>query len=142
MITRRTRAAVPSFGAAGPQTTPARNGQEALDLLRDHDFDVLLLDIIMPTLNGYETLRRIKADERLRHLPVIMISALDEMESVIRCIELGADDYLPKPFDPVLLQARIGQAWRKATARPGNGTVRPTAKQLPAIKDWKPCATT
>ena len=101
----------------GHRITAARDGQEALELLRGQDFDVLLLDILMPVLNGYETLRRIKADDRLRHIPVIMISALDEMESVIRCIEMGADDYLPKPFDPVLLQARIGASLEKKRLR-------------------------
>jgi two-component system, sensor histidine kinase and response regulator len=101
----------------GHKITLACNGQEALDLLRDHDFDVLLLDIIMPVLNGYETLRHIKVDERLRHLPVIMISALDDLASVIRCIKMGADDYLSKPFDPVLLQARIGACLEKKYLR-------------------------
>src|SRR5262249_37632282 len=66
------------------------------------------LDIMMPQLNGYEVLERMKADERLRHIPVIMISAVDEIDSVIRCIELGAEDYLPKPFNPTLLKARVG----------------------------------
>ncbi len=101
----------------GHQTTAARDGQEALALLQDRAFDLLLLDIIMPTLNGYEVLSRIKADDRLRHLPVIMISALDEMDSVIRCIEMGADDFLSKPFDPVLLQARIGACLEKKRLR-------------------------
>ena len=101
----------------GHQTSAARDGQEALTLLQDRDFDVLLLDIIMPTLNGYEVLKRIKADDRLRHLPVIMISALDEMDSVIRCIEMGADDFLSKPFDPILLQARIGACLEKKRLR-------------------------
>ncbi len=101
----------------GHQTTAARDGQEALALLQDRAFDLLLLDIIMPALNGYEVLSRIKADDRLRHLPVIMISALDEMDSVIRCIEMGADDFLSKPFDPVLLQARIGACLEKKRLR-------------------------
>lgn len=103
----------------GHRTMVARNGQEALGRLRDQTltFDVVLLDIVMPVLDGYEVLRQIKADERLRHLPVIMISALDEMDSVIRCIEMGADDYLSKPFDPVLLQARIGACLEKKRLR-------------------------
>jgi adenylate cyclase len=87
----------------------ATDGQAALDVLRaaGSDVAVVLLDIVMPGLDGYDTLRAIKTDERLRHLPVIMISGIDELDSVVRCIELGATDYLPKPFDPAILEARI-----------------------------------
>jgi len=88
--------------------TTAADGQQALDLLNSRPFDLVLLDIMMPNLNGYEVLAAMKADERLRHIPVIMISAVDEIDSVIRCIELGAEDYLPKPFNPTLLRARVG----------------------------------
>src|SRR5262245_43576539 len=63
---------------------------------------------MMPNVNGYEVLEKMKADERLRHIPVVMISAVDEIDSVVRCIELGAEDYLPKPFNPTLLRARVG----------------------------------
>src|SRR2546428_131791 len=85
----------------------ARDGREALDVLRTRPFDLVLLDIMMPNVNGYQVLAEMKADERLRHIPVIMISAVDELDSVIRCIELGAEDYLPKPFNPTLLRARV-----------------------------------
>ena len=78
--------------------------------MNSRPFDLVLLDIMMPKLNGYEVLDRMKADDRLRHIPVIMISAVDELDSVIRCIELGAEDYLPKPFNPTLLRARVGAA--------------------------------
>ena len=88
--------------------TTAADGQEALELLNSRPFDLVLLDIMMPKLNGYEVLERMKADGGLRHIPVIMISAIDELDSVIRCIELGAEDYLPKPFNPTLLRARVG----------------------------------
>ena len=88
--------------------TTAADGQQALKLLNCRPFDLVLLDIMMPSLNGYEVLAAMKANERLRHIPVIMISAVDEIDSVIRCIELGAEDYLPKPFDPTLLRARVG----------------------------------
>lgn len=94
----------------GYTTATTADGQQALALLqadRTPPFDVVLLDIVMPVLDGYQTLARIKGSEALRHLPVIMISAVDEMDSVIRCIELGATDYLPKPFNARLLQARI-----------------------------------
>src|SRR6516165_8812432 len=88
--------------------TTAADGRQALDLLNSRPFDLVLLDIMMPNVNGYEVLAEMKADERLRHIPVIMISAVDEIDSVIRCIELGAEDYLPKPFNPTLLRARVG----------------------------------
>ena len=88
----------------------AEDGQQALDLLSSQPFDLVLLDIMMPRLNGYEVLDRMRADTRLHHIPVIMISAIDEFDSVIRCIELGAEDYLPKPFNPTLLRARVGAA--------------------------------
>jgi adenylate cyclase len=90
------------------QVALACNGREALDLIAQRPFDLILLDIMMPEMNGYEVLERLKADERLRHIPVIVISALSELDSVIRCIELGAEDYLSKPFNSVLLKARIG----------------------------------
>ncbi len=93
--------------------TTARDGRQALELLRSQAFDLVLLDVMMPELNGYQVLEALKADERLRHVPVIMISAVDELESVIRCVELGAADYLPKPFNPTLLRARIGACLEK-----------------------------
>lgn len=85
----------------------AENGRRAMELLSSLSFDVVLLDLIMPELNGFEVLERIKADLLLQHLPVIVISALDEMDSVVRCIEMGAADHLPKPVDPVILRARL-----------------------------------
>jgi adenylate cyclase len=88
--------------------TTAANGREALELLQGKPIDLILLDIMMPDMNGYEVLERLKADPNLRHIPVIMISAVDEIESVIRCVELGAEDYLSKPFNPTLLRARVG----------------------------------
>jgi adenylate cyclase len=90
-----------------------RDGRQALDLLRSRPFDLMLLDVMMPEMNGYQVLEEMKADERLRAVPVIMISALDELESVIRCIELGAADYLSKPFNPVLLRARVAACLEK-----------------------------
>jgi class 3 adenylate cyclase len=91
----------------------AENGREALDKIGNERFDLTLLDIMMPEINGYEVLERLKADPRTRDIPVLMISALSELESVIRCIELGAEDYLPKPFNPVLLRARISACLEK-----------------------------
>ncbi len=86
----------------------ATNGREALELLQAKPIDLVLLDIMMPDMNGYEVLEHLKTDPQLRHIPVIMISAVDEIESVIRCVELGAEDYLSKPFNPTLLRARVG----------------------------------
>jgi class 3 adenylate cyclase len=86
----------------------AVDGRQALELLGAKPFDLVLLDIMMPNVNGYEVLAQVKADDKLRHIPVIMISAVDDMDSIIRCIELGAEDYLPKPFNPTLLRARVG----------------------------------
>lgn len=95
----------------------AVDGRHALECLRERDFDLVLLDVMMPELNGYEVLERLRADDQLRHLPVIMISAVDQIESVVRCIELGADDYLPKPFNPILLRARVGACLEKKRLR-------------------------
>jgi len=95
----------------------ANDGKLALDLLQSQPFDLVLLDVMMPGLNGYEVLERMRADARLRHIPVIMISALDEIDSVIRCIELGAEDYLSKPFNPTLLRARVGASLEKKRLR-------------------------
>ena len=89
----------------------ASSGVEALEKLSAGSvFDVVLLDIVMPELDGYQTLERIKADEALRHIPVIMISGVDELSSVVRCIEMGATDYLQKPFDRAILQARLNSS--------------------------------
>ena len=85
----------------------AENGRLALDLLGQGAFDLMLLDVEMPEVDGYEVLAEMKADTRLRDVPVIMTSALDELDSVVRCIDMGADDYLTKPVNPVLLTARV-----------------------------------
>jgi sigma-B regulation protein RsbU (phosphoserine phosphatase) len=97
--------------------TTATNGREALDLLQSKPFDLVLLDIMMPDMNGYEVLEHMKAGGELLDIPVIMISALSEIDSVIRCIELGAEDYLPKPFNATLLRARIGATLEKKRLR-------------------------
>ena len=76
-------------------------------MLAEDPPDVVLLDLVMPGMDGMEVLERIKGDDALRHLPVIVISGMDDAESVVRCIEMGAEDFLPKPFDPVILRARV-----------------------------------
>jgi class 3 adenylate cyclase len=101
----------------GHEVLAAADGGEALERLRSRAFDLILLDVLMPGKNGAEVLRDLQADPELRHLPVLMISALDEMDTVIRCIELGAEDYLAKPFDTVLLRARVGACLEKKRLR-------------------------
>jgi len=88
-----------------PET--AEDGQQALEMLRAQPFDVVLLDLIMPKMDGYQVLAEMRRDAALRRIPVIVISSTDEMDSIVRCIEMGATDYLTKPFDPLLLHARI-----------------------------------
>lgn len=101
----------------GHTVVTASNGNDALALMRETPFDLLLLDIMMPDMDGYEVLRRVKSDDRLQHIPVVMISAVDELQSVVRCIAAGAEDYLAKPFNPTLLQARIGACLEKKRSR-------------------------
>ncbi len=100
----------------GYQVETAPGGKEAIRRLGEASFDVLLLDIVMPGMDGFQVLSEMKAHPRLRHVPVIVISALDEMESVSRCIEMGADDFISKPFDRVILRARIGAACMRRQA--------------------------
>jgi CheY-like chemotaxis protein len=97
----------------GLAVVTANDGREALERLRAQAFDLVFLDIVMPEIDGYAVLAEVKADPELRHIPVIVVSALDEIESVARCIEAGAEDYLTKPFDPVLLRARINAGLAK-----------------------------
>ena len=92
---------------AGYRVETAQDGQQALRMLREQSFDAVLLDLIMPKMDGYQVLAEMKRHALLRHTPVIVISSMDEMESIVRCIEMGATDYLAKPFNPVLLHARI-----------------------------------
>lgn len=97
----------------GYQVDAVESGENALGALQTTNYDLILLDVMMPGLNGYEVLERVKSDDQLHDIPVIMISALDDLESVVRCIELGAEDYLFKPFNPVLLKARVGASLEK-----------------------------
>jgi signal transduction histidine kinase len=101
----------------GHEVTTASSGSEALQRMRETAFDLVLLDIMMPDMDGYEVLGHIKGDANLQHIPVIMISALNELQSVVRCIEAGAEDYLSKPFNPILLKARIGACLEKKRGR-------------------------
>ena len=101
----------------GHQVATAANGAVALELVVGRTFDLILLDLIMPEMSGFEVLRRLKAAEHTNDIPVIVISALDELDSVVRCIEAGAEDYLTKPFNPILLRARIGASLEKKWLR-------------------------
>ncbi|MEL7035737.1 MAG: adenylate/guanylate cyclase domain-containing protein [Cyanobacteria bacterium J06592_8] len=101
----------------GHQVMLACDGFEALEMIRSESFDLVLLDIMMPQMNGYQVLEALKTDQSLRYIPVIMISAVNDIESVVRCIELGAEDYLSKPFNPVLLRARINACLEKKRLR-------------------------
>ena len=91
----------------GYRSSLAENGRQALEKLQTEPYDLVLPDVQMPEMDGYQVLEQLKADTRQHDIPVIMISAVDELESVVTCIELGAQDYLPKPFNPVLLRARL-----------------------------------
>jgi two-component system cell cycle response regulator len=93
--------------ADGHLVLEAENGRQALEVLRSEPVDVVLLDLVMPELDGYATLEQIKADPALGHVPVIVVSAVDQLASVVRCIEMGATDYLTKPFEVAILRARL-----------------------------------
>lgn len=101
----------------GHTVTVAEDGLIALDLMQKEPFDLVLLDIMMPQMNGYQVLEHIKSDPHLCNIPVIVISAVDDINSVVECIELGAEDYLPKPFNAVLLAARINNCLEKKQLR-------------------------
>ena len=95
----------------------AEDGTVALDLVEKERLDLILLDLMMPGISGYDVLASLKGNPRHREIPVIMISALSELDSIVRCIEAGADDYLAKPFDPTLLRARVGSSLEKKHLR-------------------------
>jgi two-component system response regulator len=101
----------------GHNVALAENGRQGLEMIQRDRFDLVLLDVLMPEMNGYQVLKHIKSEVGWKNIPVIMISALGEMDSVVQCIELGAEDYLPKPFNPVLLRARINACLEKKRLR-------------------------
>ncbi|MES2099666.1 MAG: adenylate/guanylate cyclase domain-containing protein [Pseudomonadota bacterium] len=110
-----------SLELQGHSVAPAENGRVAIEMLRAalnaQAFDLLLLDMEMPEMNGFEVLEQLAADRALRDLPVIVTSSLEGLANVVRCIELGAEDYLSKPANPVLLRARIGASLEKKRLR-------------------------
>ena len=101
----------------GHQVSEAENGQQALEMLQTASFDLVLLDVEMPVVDGYQVLEQMKSDSVLRDIPVIVISAVEDMDSVVKCIQRGAEDYLPKPFEAVLLKARISACLEKKRLR-------------------------
>ena len=101
----------------GHRVAFAENGRQALEMLHQNEFDLMLLDIQMPEIDGYQVLEKVASDLDLRDIPVIVTSALEELDSVVRCIEMGAEDYLIKPVNPVLLRARIGAGLEKKRLR-------------------------
>jgi class 3 adenylate cyclase len=101
----------------GHRVAFAENGRQALEVLRSHPPDLVLLDIEMPEMNGYQTLEALRADPKLRDIPVVMMSSVDEVDSVARCIEMGAEDYLFKPVNAVLLRARVAASLEKKRLR-------------------------
>jgi len=101
----------------GHSIDTAENGLKALEKLRSGSFDLVLLDIEMPELDGYQVLETCLQDTELRNIPIIMTSSLDELDSVVKCIELGAEDYLNKPVNPILLRARVNASLEKKRLR-------------------------
>lgn len=101
----------------GHRVAFAENGRQALELLRQNEFDLMLLDIQMPEMDGYQVLEKMVNDLDLRDIPVIITSSLEDLDSIVRCIEMGAEDYLTKPVNPVLLKARIGAGLEKKRLR-------------------------
>lgn len=121
----------------GYATREATNGREAIDLMHSAPIDLALVDVMMPEMDGYTLLERRRGEPTLRDIPVIMISALDQMESVVRCIEAGAEDYLPKPFDPVLLQARITACLEKKRLHDSEKELLATvSRQAEELRAW------
>lgn len=101
----------------GHQVAFAENGRQALDLIARETYDLILLDVEMPELDGYQVLEKLRGDIHLREIPVIITSSLDEIDGVVKCIELGAEDYLHKPVNPVLLKARVNASLEKKKLR-------------------------
>lgn len=124
----------------GYKSMVAEDGVHALELLPQHPFDLVLLDIMMPRMNGYEVLESAKNDPALRHIPIIMISAVDDLDSVVKCVEMGADDYLFKPFNPILLKARISASLEKKRLRDQERLFSRSAPSTAAAPDGLPPA--
>lgn len=126
MLTRR-------LTREGYRVDVAENGRSALEKVALDKYDLVLLDIMMPEVDGYYVLAQMKASPALRHIPVIMITALEEMDSVVRCIEMGAEDYVLKPFNPTLLKARVGACLEKKRLHDQEDNYRAKIEQQNAL---------
>ena len=117
----------------------ANGGQEALDIVYEESFDLILLDLMMPDISGLEVLQQVKSDPDLRHIPVIMVTASDDVESAAECIQSGADDYITKPINATLLNARVSSSWTRNAC----GTWKPVTSAGLKKKRKKPmtCST-
>jgi ATP-binding cassette subfamily B protein len=127
-----------SLKEVGYTVHEADSGKRALLMLRERLFDLVLLDLVMPEMDGFQVLKRMKSDNLLRHIPVVVVSASDDMESVVRCIEMGAVDHLSKPFDPVLLHARVHAAFAIQQIRGGQDLVSPAGLAEERKDDFHP----
>lgn len=107
---------VRALNAGDFDVVEASGGRQALELLRGGSFDLVLLDVLMPEVDGFEVLRQMRVDPRLSDIPVIMVSAVDEEADVQRCLAMGASDYITKPFDAAMLNERVSAAWKKRDA--------------------------
>jgi len=121
----------------GHRVAFAENGRLALEMLHQAEFDLVLLDIQMPEMDGYQVLEKLTADLALRDIPVIVTSALEELDSVVRCIEMGAEDYLIKPVKPVLLKARIGASLEKSACATSSTSSSAALPPLKWPRTWK-----
>jgi DNA-binding response OmpR family regulator len=117
----------------GYQVQMAENGQTALDMLHENQYALVLLDVMMPRMNGYEVLETVKANPDTKHIPIIMISAVDDLDSVVKCIELGADDYLFKPFNPILLKARVQASLQRINNRTPTEMLKAPIEKISAL---------
>jgi PAS domain S-box-containing protein len=118
------------LGRMGYEVETASNGPRALELLKQSPFDLILLDILMPGMDGFEVLTALQASSKLRDIPVIVLSALDEMDSVARCVEMGASDFIAKPFEKAILQSRIGAVTKRRTAERERAQLADRLRQL------------
>ena len=122
----------------GHRVAIAENGGQALKMVRQEKYDLILLDMMMPEMNGYEVLSYLKTHHEWRDIPVLMISALDEIDSVVSCIEIGADDYLTKPYNPLLLKARVSACLEKSTRLQSSLSTFSSVPQSNSAGPWGP----
>jgi CheY-like chemotaxis protein len=127
-----------SLTEEGYTVATAENGRVGLQMLRENPFDTVLLDLLMPEMDGFDVLKIIKADVRIRHLPVIVISGEEDLAGITRCISMGAEDYMQKPFDPVLLRARVGACVEKKRLRDQEIRQQQDLKELNKALDTSP----